>query len=135
VPPRHSAACDRICSAASLIGCHPFDMLAAVELDPEARVAASEVDDEGRNYQLTGESWSVTGDQMPNRLFGRRRIVAQFAGVSGQFRIDAVPDVASLARLAALANPPPTLPFQGGARRKPTSATGAKGDVAETPSR
>ncbi len=115
----------------SPIGCCLFEMLAAVELDPEACLAASEVDDEGRNYQLTGESRSVTRDQMPNRLLGRRRIVAQFAGASGQFRIDAVPHVASVARLATLANPPPTPPLQGGARRMPTSATGAKADVAK----
>jgi hypothetical protein len=51
---------------------------------------------------------------MPDRQFGRCRIVAQLARSSGQFRIDAVPHMANLGWLAALANPPPTPPLQGG---------------------
>jgi hypothetical protein len=51
---------------------------------------------------------------MPDREFGGRGIIAQLARSSRQFRIDAAAHSASLSRLAALANPPPAPPLQGG---------------------
>jgi len=49
----------QICCAA-LIGRRLLNMLAAVEFDPEPGLTASEIDDEGRDYQLAREGWSVT---------------------------------------------------------------------------
>jgi hypothetical protein len=51
---------------------------------------------------------------MPDREFSRSGIVAQLASSSRQFRIDAASHVANVSWLAALANPPPTPPLQGG---------------------
>ncbi len=51
-----------------------------------------------------GEHLRVPEDQTPVRQVSDCCV----ARASGQFRIDAVPHVANVARLAALANPPPT---------------------------
>ena len=51
---------------------------------------------------------------MPDRDLRRRRVVAEVARPGGQDRIDTAGHVASVSWLAALANPPPAPPLQGG---------------------
>ncbi|MDB5708529.1 MAG: hypothetical protein JWL96_599 [Sphingomonas bacterium] len=98
------------------IGHHLLDMLATIELHPEPRLATSKIDNERRHHQLPRKGRPITRNQMPDRPFGRRRIVTQLARPSCQFRIDTPQHMANVARLATLANPPRTPPFQRGAR-------------------
>jgi hypothetical protein len=106
-----------------------LEMLATIELDPKPRLATSKIDNERRHHQLPRKGGPVTRNQMPNRALSRRRIVPQLSRPSRQFRIDTPQHMASVARLATLANPPPTPPLQGGARRRlsgENSKTGGK---------
>ena len=109
----------------SLVICRTIDVLAAVEFDDQSGAPARQIDNERRDDELSREGRAVSGNTMPDREFGRRRIVAQFARSSGEFRIDAATHAASVSWLAALAYPPPTPPLQGGELRRRRTAIAA----------
>jgi len=98
----------------SLIMRRTIDVLAPVELDGQPGAAAREIDDKRCNNKLPGEGRTIPRNAMPDHEFGGRWIVAQLARPSRQFRIDATAHGASVSWLAALANPPPAPPLQGG---------------------
>ncbi len=99
-----------------------IDMLATIELHPEPSLATSQIDNERRHHQLPRKRRPIPRNQLPDRPFGRRRIATQLSRPSGQFRIDTPQHVVSVARLATLANPPPTPPFQGGEKKSRMAA-------------
>jgi hypothetical protein len=59
-----------------LVGRRLLGVLAAVEFYAEFCLAAGEIDDEGDYDKLTGEGWSIAGDEVPDRQFCRRGIIA-----------------------------------------------------------
>jgi len=85
---------------------------------PKPRLATCKINNERRHHQLPRKGGPIPRNQMPDRSLGRCRIVTQLPCPSRHFRIDTPQHMASVARLATLANPPPTPPLQGGARRK-----------------
>ena len=67
----------------SLVICLTIDVLAAIELDGQSGVSARQIDDERCDDKLSREGRAVSRNTMPDREFGRRRIVAQFARSGG----------------------------------------------------
>lgn len=96
------------------VGGNPVVMLAAVERYAELCGTAGQINDERCHDQLSGEGRTVSRDTLPYDAFCRRRIIAQLASASCQFRIDAVPNEVSVDWRTAHANPPPAPPCQGG---------------------
>ena len=60
-----------------LVSLDPFEMLAAVELDSQPRLAAGKIEDKIADPELAGETWAVAREPRPEQAFLRRRFVAK----------------------------------------------------------
>jgi hypothetical protein len=88
-------------------------MLAAVQLNSQLCLAASEVEDIWLNDQLTREARPELGESAPEQAFGLGGSVAELAG-SGREMFGYAAHNDKINWLAALAYPPLTPPLQGG---------------------
>ena len=98
----------------TFIICQRIQMLRSIEFNGQLRRTTCEIDNIWADHQLTCEARAIARYSAPDLSFSFGLTVAESASIGGQMFGDAAHCSASLARLATLAYPPPTPPFQGG---------------------